>query len=242
MIMSKRRTKIIFKKVRDANLKYKMINHGDHLAVGLSGGKDSFTMLYFLHLVKKYTPLDFKIFPVYIDLGWENDLNPLVDFCNSLGMTLFIEKTGIAEVVFEHRQEKNPCSLCSHLRRGALNRVAKGLSCNKVALGHHLDDVVITLLMSIIYEGRFNVFKPVTYLDRMDITIIRPLVYVEEVDIRLFADSLNIVPVKNPCPVDGLTKRDQLQPLLEFIEKQYPGAKRKFLSSIENANSQSFWL
>ncbi len=240
--MSRRRREIIFKKIRDANLKYNMVENGDHVAAGLSGGKDSFTMLYFLELLKKYTPLNFQISPVYIDLGWETDITSLLDFCSSLGLSLQIEKTSIGQIVFEHRKEKNPCSLCSNLRRGALNRVAKGLSCNKVALGHHLDDAVITLLMSIIYEGRFNVFKPITYLDRMDITVIRPLIYVEESDIKLFSSSLNIVPVKNPCPVDGFTKRDELRSLLEYIESQYPGAKKKFLSSIENANPESFWI
>ena len=240
--MSKRRIKIIFKKIRNANLKYRMIIDGDHLAVGVSGGKDSLIMLYFLHLLRKYTPLDFKISPIYIDLGWKTDIGQLGDFCNSLNLSLSVENTKIGEIVFQRRQEDNPCALCAHLRRGALNRVAKDLSCNKVALGHHLDDAVVTLLMSIIYEGRFNVFKPVTYLDRIDITIIRPLIYVEETDISLLANSLNIRTIENPCPVDGFTKRDKLKPLLESIEGQYPGAKRKFLSSIENANPQSFWI
>lgn len=240
--MSKRRIKIIFKKIRNANLKYRMIIDGDHLAVGVSGGKDSLIMLYFLHLLRKYTPLDFKISPIYIDLGWKTDIGQLGDFCNSLNLSLSVENTKIGEIVFQRRQEDNPCALCAHLRRGALNRVAKDLSCNKVALGHHLDDAVVTLLMSIIYEGRFNVFKPVTYLDRIDITIIRPLIYVEETDISLLANSLNIRTIENPCPVDGFTKRDKLKPLLESIEVQYPGAKRKFLSSIENANPQSFWV
>ena len=131
--MSNRRIKIIFRKVRDANLKYHLIENGDRVAVGLSGGKDSFTMLYFLDLLQKHTPLLFEIVPIYVDLGWENEIDSLEDFCTSLGMELIVEKTNIGRVVFETRKEQNPCSLCSNLRRGAMNRVAKRYNCNKVA-------------------------------------------------------------------------------------------------------------
>ncbi|MDD2620649.1 MAG: ATP-binding protein [Syntrophomonadaceae bacterium] len=239
--MSKRLIKQIFRKVRDANLKYHLVEDGDKVAAALSGGKDSFTMLYFLQMLQKYTPLKFEILPIYIDLGWQNDINAMDDFCKSLGMSLIIEPTNIGQVVFDCRHEKNPCSLCSNLRRGAINRLSKNLNCNKAALGHHMDDAVNTLFLSMIYEGRFNVFKPKTYLDRMDITFIRPLIYVEETQIRQFVATLEIKPVKNRCPADGKTKRTEISKLLEQIEITFPGARKKFLSSIENIGPDSFW-
>ncbi|MGI5911810.1 MAG: tRNA lysidine(34) synthetase [Syntrophomonadaceae bacterium] len=239
--MSKRRIRIIFKKVRNANLNYKLIENGDRIAVALSGGKDSFTMLYFLNLLKKYTPLCFDMVPIYIDLGWENDTKPLVDFCKTLNLELIIEQTNIGHVVFTNRQEKNPCSLCSNLRRGALNRVAKLHNCNKLALGHHLDDVVHTLFMSILYESRFNVFKPSTYLSRMEITMIRPLIYVEERDILLFVESMGFNTVINRCPADGQTKRHKVAEILDKIEESHPGARQRILSSLENVGPDCFW-
>lgn len=239
--MSKRLIKHIFRKVRDANLKYRLVEDGDTIAAALSGGKDSFTMLYFLLMLQKYTPLKFELLPLYMDLGWENDVRAMEEFCNSHGLSLIIEKTNIGQVVFESRQEKNPCSLCSNLRRGAINRLGKSLGCNKIALGHHMDDVVNTLFLSMLFEGRFNVFKPKTYLDRMDITFVRPLIYVAEAEVRQFVDSLEIKPVKNRCPADGQTKRTEISQLLGQIESSYPGARQKFLSSIENVGPDSFW-
>ena len=239
--MSNRRIKIIFKKVRDANLNYHLIENGDRVAVGLSGGKDSFTMLYFLDLLQKHTPLLFEIVPIYIDLGWENEIDSLEDFCTSLGMDLIVEKTNIGRVVFETRKEQNPCSLCSNLRRGAMNRVAKRYNCNKVAMGHHLDDAVNTLFMSMLYESRFNVFKPSTYLSRADITMIRPLIYVEERDIRLFVESMELKTVKNRCPADVLTKRHEVAEILDQIETMHPGARRRILASLENIGPDCFW-
>ncbi|PKM77716.1 MAG: tRNA 2-thiocytidine(32) synthetase TtcA [Firmicutes bacterium HGW-Firmicutes-15] len=239
--MSKKLKKSIFRKVRNANLKYQLIEDGDIVAVGLSGGKDSTILLYFLFLLKKYTPLNFSIVPVYLDLGWENDIGELEVFCQSLGLTLITEETHIGYIVFEARQEKNPCSLCSNMRRGALNRVAKAHGCNKVALGHHLDDAVDTLFMSILFESRYHLFKPRTYLDRMDLTVIRPLIYVEEKEIKAMVSILDITPVKNLCPADGYTKRDEIKILLGDIEAKYPGARKNFLSSIENVDAGSFW-
>jgi len=241
MNSSTKKIKSIFKKIQRANLKYRLVNSGDRIAVGLSGGKDSFTLLYFLQLLRRRTPLDFEIYPVYIDLGWENDVSFLRQFCSMQGLSLLIKKTNIKQVVFDIRKEKSPCSLCSHLRRGALNRLAKEHSCNKVALGHHLDDAVNTLFMSILYENRFNVFKPCTYLDRIGLTVIRPLIYVEESDINSFISSEGITPVENKCPVDGYTKRDEVKALVNEIEKRCPGAKNKFLACLENVAPDCFW-
>ncbi|MEN6349212.1 MAG: ATP-binding protein [Syntrophomonas sp.] len=239
--VGKRLNKHIFKKVRNANLKYKLVEDGDRVAVAVSGGKDSFTMLYFLYMLRKYTPLRFELVPIYVDLGWENDMSGMEEFCKRLNLTLIIEKTNIGKVVFEERREKNPCSLCSNLRRGALSRISKEHKCNKVALGHHLNDVVNTMFLSILYESRFNVFKPLTYLDRTDISIIRPLIYVDESQIRQFMDSLDFLPAKNRCPADGLTRRTEVDQLLDTIEKHYPGARKRFLASLENIGPDTFW-
>jgi tRNA(Ile)-lysidine synthase TilS/MesJ len=218
-----------------------MIEDGDRVAVGLSGGKDSTILLYFLSLLKKYTPLNFSIVPIYLDLGWKNDVSDLEAFCQSLDLPLISEQTNIGYVVFEARQEKHPCSLCSNLRRGALNRVAIAHDCNKVALGHHLDDAVDTLFMSMLFESRYHLFKPRTYLDRMDLTVIRPLIYVEEKEIKAMLSYLRINPIKNPCPADGYTKRTEIKELLSDLELRFPGARKNFLKAIENVDSTSFW-
>ncbi len=233
--------KRIFREVRKANSKYHLVEDGDRIAVGLSGGKDSTALLYFLAMLQKFTPLNFSLVPIYLDLGLGTETQGMQALCASLGLPLIIEDTQIAQVVFETRQEKNPCSLCSNLRRGALNRVAKSQNCNKVALGHHADDAVNTVIMSMIFEGRYHLFKPVTYLDRIDITVIRPLIYVAERDIRSFIDSIDFKIAKNPCPADGHTMRDEITELVSDIDKRYPGARQRILTSIENADSDSFW-
>ncbi len=239
--MSNRLTKLMFRQVRNANLKYNLIENGDQVAVGMSGGKDSTVLLFFLQLLQKYTPLLFDIYPIYIDLGWNNEIASLQNLCADYGYSLHVEPTNIGQVVYDIRQEKNPCSLCANLRRGALNNTAKKLGCNKVALGHHLDDVVNTMFLSMLYENRYNIFKPKTYLDRVDITLVRPLIYVEEKNIIKLADYLDIKAVENRCPADGLTKRSEVADLVSLLETQHPGAKKKILASIENINPQSFW-
>lgn len=239
--MSNRRTKLIFGQVRDANLKYKLIENGDRVAVGMSGGKDSVTLLYMLNLLRQYTPLMFDLVPVYIDLGWGNETQPLQEFCRQIGMDLVIHNTNIGQIVFQVKEERHPCSLCANMRRGALHRISKELGCNKVALGHHLDDVVTTLLMSILYEGRYQVFTPKTWLSRADITVIRPLIYVEERDIKLLVESLKLPVIKNRCPADGATKRTEVAEFLNILEEQFPGARRHFLSAIEKVGPSAFW-
>lgn len=240
-MMNKGISRRIFRDVRRANLKYKMVADGDRIAVGLSGGKDSTALLYLLSMLQKYTPLNFTLVPIYLDLGLDNDVTGLLETCNELKLPLLIEKTNIATVVFDVRQEKNPCSLCSNLRRGALNRVAKSQQCNKVALGHHADDAIDTLFLSMIFEGRYHLFKPLTYLDRIDITVIRPMILVAEKDISNFCSAIGFQAVENRCSVDGYTKREEIKTLLADIEIRYPGARRRILGSIENVDANSFW-
>jgi tRNA(Ile)-lysidine synthase TilS/MesJ len=239
--MQNRRTKVVFKQLRDANLNYNLIENHDRVAVGISGGKDSLVMLYLLQLLKKYTPLDFSLHPIFLDMGWNSDTAAIQDYCQNLGTQLHIERSNINQVVFDYRQEKNPCALCSHLRRGALNRTAKSLGCNKLALGHHADDVVNTLFISLLFEGHYNVFKPSTYLDRIDLTVIRPMIYISERNIILLGQSIKIPVMKKSCPADGNTKRAEVASLLEEIETKFPGARRKILGSIENVNRECFW-
>ena len=198
-------------------------------------------MLYFLTLLQKYTPLQFKLIPIYVDLGWGNDPSIIQNFCLEMGLDLHIEPTNIGQIVFDIRQESNPCSLCANLRRGALNSCAKRLGCNKVALGHHLDDVADTLFLSILYEQRFHVFKPCTYLDRIDITVIRPLIYVAEKDIISCAEEYELPVMENRCPADGTTRRNEINQLLNSIEQQHPGLRRKIVRSLENTHADSLW-
>lgn len=239
---TKKLDKRIFGKIRNANLKYNLIENGDRVAVGVSGGKDSMALLYYLSLLKRYTPLDFDIIPIYLDLGWNNKLNSLEQFCRRLDLQLRIKTTHIGTIVFEVRNEKSPCSLCSNMRRGALNRTAKEANCNKVALGHHMDDVVNTLMMSILYEGRYHVFKPKTYLDRIDLHVIRPMIYVSENDIIQFMFENHLEPVKNLCPADGVTKRSEIKAMISKLKILYPDITEKFISSIESVDAGSFWF
>jgi tRNA 2-thiocytidine biosynthesis protein TtcA len=239
--VSKKRVKYIFRKIRQANLAYNLIESGDRVAAGLSGGKDSLTLLYFLRLLQKYTPLEFTIYPMYIDLGFGNNIEALKSYCRDLGMPLVVRRTNISRIVFEERKETNPCSLCSNLRNGALNRLAKEYSCNKVALAHHADDAVVTLFMSMIFAGQYRIFKPKTYLDRIDITSIRPLIYVHESEIISFVDSMGFTIVKNLCPQNYCSKRREVGLLLKELESRFPGARSNILSSLENIDRNSFW-
>lgn len=200
---------------------YKMIEEGDSIAIGVSGGKDSLSMLYIMSELVKFYPKKFRIVPIMLDLGFKGvDITQLVKYCDDLGYPLNIVKTDIKEVVFDIRKETNPCSLCAKMRRGSLHDTAKKLGCNKVALGHHFDDAVETYMMSLFYEGRISCFQPVTYLDRMDITLIRPMLYTYEKKLINFAKNNELPVVANPCTANGNTKRQEIKELLEKLEKE----------------------
>ena len=191
---------------------YSMIEKGDKVAVGLSGGKDSLALLTALKAFQKFEGEDFELIAITIDQtsGKEN-FEGLKDFCKTLEVPLFIEKTDIFDVVFNVRKEKNPCSLCAKMRRGTLNSTAKKLGCNKVALAHHCDDLMETFFLSLIYEGRLSTFSPVTYLSNVDITAIRPLIYVDEKDIISATAKMPIL--KNICPANHKTQREEIKKL-----------------------------
>ncbi len=212
---------------------YDMIEEGDRIAIGISGGKDSLTLLYALHGLKRFYPKKFEIEAITIDLGYPNfDLHEIQDLCEHLEVPYSIIKTEIADIVFNIRKEENPCSLCAKMRKGALNEAIKAHGCNKVAYAHHKDDVVETMLMSLIYEGRFHSFSPRTYLDRMDLTVIRPLMYVTEMDVIGFKNKYALPVAKSPCPVDGFTKREYAKNLVKQLEAENPGAKERMFTAI----------
>ena len=216
---------------------YHMIEEGDKIAVGISGGKDSLALLYALSGLRRFYPKHFDLEAITVDLGYDNfDLTDIKKLCDELNVNYTIVKTDIGHIIFEDRKEKNPCSLCSKMRKGAFNQKAKELGCNKLAYGHHRDDLVETMLLSLIFEGHFYSFSPMTYLDRMDITLIRPLLYVEEDDIIGFQHKYNLPVSKNPCPADGVTKREYAKNLAKQLNRDHPGAIDRMFSAIINGN------
>lgn len=226
---------------RKAVDEYQMIEEGDKIAVGISGGKDSLTLLYALHGLMRFYPKHFTIEAVTVDLGHPDfDTEPLRALCEELNVPYTVVPTQIAQIIFDERKEGNPCSLCAKMRKGALNEAVKALGCNKVAYAHHKDDVVETMLLSLIFEGRFHSFSPKTYLDRMDLTVIRPMMYVDEADVIGFQHKYNLPVAKSPCPVDGYTKRQYAKDLLRSLCQEHPGTKERMFTAILNGNLQGW--
>ena len=217
-----------------------MIQEGDHIAVGISGGKDSLTLLYALHGLKRFYPNKFELSAITVDLGYEEfDLDPVHELCQELGVPYKVVKTDIAHILFEERKESNPCSLCAKMRKGALNDAVKEMGCNKVAYAHHKDDIIETMLLSLIFEGRFHSFSPKTYLDRMDLTVIRPIMFVDEADVIGFK-KYNLPVVKSKCPVDGYTKRQYAKELVRQLNTEHPGAKNRMFTAILNGDIEGW--
>ena len=214
---------------RKAVDEYDMIQEGDHIAVGISGGKDSLTLLYALHGLRRFYPKKFELSAITVDLGFEGfDLSPIQSLCSEMQVPYKIVKSEIYDILFNIRKESNPCSLCAKMRKGALNQAIKEMGCNKVAYAHHKDDIIETMLLSLIFEGRFHSFSPRTYLDRMDLTVIRPLMFVDEMDVIGFKNKYDLPVVKSKCPVDGYTKRQYAKELLRQLNTDHPGAMRSF--------------
>jgi len=216
---------------------YKQINEGDKIAVGISGGKDSLTLLYALAGLRRFYPEKYELCAITVDLGFENfNTSKIARLCEKLEVPYTVVDSEIYNIVFNERKESNPCSLCSKMRKGSLNEAIKKLGCNKVAYGHHKDDIVETMLMSLIFEGRFHTFKPVTYLDRTQITAIRPLLYVEEADIIGFANKMDLPVLGKKCPADGYTKREYVKDLLKQLNHENPGVKDRMFTAIVRSN------
>ncbi len=216
---------------------YKMIEDGDKIAIGISGGKDSLTLLYALHGLQRFYPKKFEIIAITVDLGLGiQKLDEIKSLCDSMNVDYYIVDTEIGKIIFNDRKETNPCSLCAKMRKGALNEKALELGCNKIAYAHHRDDIIETMLLSLIYEGRFHSFSPYTYLDRTGLTVIRPLMYIEESDIIGFVNKMSMPIAKNPCPVDGHTKREYVKNLIRQINMENHGVKDRFFRAIINGN------
>lgn len=223
--------KKIIGEISRACKKYSLIEDGDKIAVGLSGGKDSLVLLYALSEYQKHSKEKFQLIAITIDqTNGQTNFQPLLDFCKKIGIELTIVSSQIFDVVFNVRKEKNPCSLCAKMRRGALNGEAKKLGCNKVALAHHCDDLIETFFLSLIYEGRLSTFKPKTYLSNVDITAIRPLIFTSEKSI--INSSKNLPIIKNICPANHKTKREEIKLFLQETEKKFPKFKEKALNAI----------
>ncbi len=212
---------------------FQMIAPKDHIAVGISGGKDSLTLLYALHGLKRFYPIPFSLTAITVNLGFPDfDLGPIRSLCHQMEIPYLVVDTDIYEIIFQVRKESNPCALCAKMRKGALNQAIKNAGCNKVAYAHHKDDVVETMLLSLLYEGRFHSFAPVTYLDRMDLTVIRPLLYVNEADVIGFQHKYQLPVCKSPCPADGHTRREYAKHLLRQLNQDAPGAKERMFRAI----------
>ena len=212
--------------------KYNLIVDGDVIAVSCSGGKDSITLAVALNAIKRFYTHHFDIKVVSIDLGFNNvKYEDLERFFDELDIEFHIVKTDIGDIVFKIRNESNPCALCSKMRKGAINPYAKKLGCNKIALGHNKDDLIETMLMSLIYEGRINTFKPISYLDRTDITVIRPLLFIDECDVQGFANSYPLPVIKSKCPADGNTKREYAKNLMMKLDYENKGAKKSLFNA-----------
>lgn len=214
---------------------YQLIESGDKIAIGISGGKDSLTLLHGMKALQRFYPKKFELMAVTVDLGFENfDLTLISKLCEELHVPYEIVKTDIGKIIFEERKESNPCSLCAKMRKGALNKAIKGYGCNKVAYAHHKDDIIETMLMSLLFEGRFHSFSPKTYLDRMDLTVIRPMIYVAEADVIGFKKQYNLPVAKSPCPIDGYTKREYAKNLVKQLNKDHPGSRERMYTAVSN--------
>jgi len=215
---------------------YDLIREGDRIAVGLSGGKDSYALLYGLRRLQKFFPARFGLTAVSIDLGFGMDYSPAASFCEELGVPFHLEKTQIAGIVFSGQCTENPCSFCANMRRGALTAAAEALGCNKLALGHHRDDALSTLMLSLLYEGRFYSFSPYTAYEDRNIDVIRPMLLVPEGALKSFAEEKHFPVLENLCPRDHVTKRAEMNDLIFSLSKTYPDIKDRLFHALAHSD------
>lgn len=224
----------ILSHMRKAIEEYHMIEENDKIAVCLSGGKDSITMLHAFKALQRFYPKKFEISAISIDPGFEFfNTKLLQEICNEVEVPLFIEESHTKEIVFDIRKEKNPCSLCANLRRGIINSVAIREGCNKIALGHNQDDVLETFLLNLFYTGSINTFAPTTYMDRSNITLIRPLIYAAEKDTKRFIKKNNISVMPKACPMDGTSKREDMKKMIFTMQKDIPMIRANLFGAIK---------
>lgn len=226
--------------LRQCIQQYNMIENGDRIAVGLSGGKDSLTLLYGMKHLQRFYPKPFDLVAIYVDLGIPTPNNTVVsektlsDYCTELNVPFYSVHTDIYQITFEERKEKNPCSLCAKMRKGALNDKALQLNCNKIAYAHHKDDFIETSLMSLLFEGHYYCFPPVTHLDRTGLTVIRPMFYIDEKEVTGFAKRHKLPVITNPCPADGVTKRQEVKEFIEKSTAQFPDIRKNLYAALLN--------
>lgn len=212
---------------------YSMINENDVIAVGVSGGKDSLALLCAMANLQKFYPKHFELHALTVDMGNGVDYSEIAELCNRLDVQYTVKHTEISKIIFDYRQEKNPCALCAKMRRGALHDMMTDLGVNKIALGHHFDDAVETFLLSLFYEGRISCFQPVTYMSRKGVTQIRPMLYVGEGTIQSLAERYKLPVAKSNCPMDGESKREEVKMLIKSLSKQYSDLKSKIFGAMQ---------
>lgn len=240
--------KRILSYVRRAVDDYNMIEEGDRVAVGVSAGKDSLTLLAALASLRRFYPKKFELVAITVDMGFPPsegseqpaDFSEVRGFCEKLDVPYHVIPSEIYKIIFEIRKEKNPCSLCAKMRRGALHNAAKALGCNRVALGHHFDDAVETFMLNLFYEGRIGCFSPVSYLSRSDLYLIRPMIYLPEKDIRYFTSHTDLPVVKSTCPADGNTEREEMKKLLASLDRQHKGLRYRIFGAMQRGEIDGF--
>ena len=220
---------------------YGMIEDGDRIGVGVSAGKDSLTLLIALAELRRFYPKKFELVAITVDMGFEGmDFSPIAELCRELDVPFVTVPTQISRVVFDIRKEKNPCGLCAKMRRGALHDECKRQRCNKLALGHHFDDVVETFMLNLFYEGRLGSFSPVTYLSRKDLTMIRPMIYAQEKDVRYFVNRHPLPIITSPCPADKNTEREAMKQLLTSLERGNKGLRHRIFGALQKAGIDGY--
>lgn len=232
--------------VRRACDDYGMIEEGDKIAVGVSGGKDSLTLLEVLAALRVFYPKKFDIVAITVDMNFEGanlgtqDFSEIAEFARRLHVEYKVAKTDIAKIIFDVRKEANPCSLCAKMRRGSLHAAAIEAGCNKVALGHHFDDTVETFMMNLFFEGRLGCYSPISYLSRRDITLIRPMIYATEADVEYFVRKRRLPVLVSPCPEDHATERENMKKLLASLERENKGVKHRIFHALCEGNIDGF--
>lgn len=227
---------MLMSRMRAAMQKYDMINEGDKIAVGVSGGKDSLALLYALAELRRFYPVKYDITALSVDPRFNNedgDFSEIETLCKELQVEYIIKRTELAHIIFETRKEKNPCSLCARMRRGILHDMAKEAGCNKLALGHHMDDAAETFMMNLLSGGTAESFRPVTYLSRKDMYVIRPMIFATEKEVSSAARKQELPVVKSRCPNDKESERENIKNLLLSLEKTYPAVKEKIIGALQ---------
>lgn len=230
---------ILMSRMRAAMERYDMIAPGDRVAVGVSGGKDSLALLKGLAELRRFYPAPFEVVALTADPGFfgkEADYSAVQELCDELGVEYIIRRTELYKVIFETRKESNPCSLCARMRRGILHDMTKAAGCNKLALGHHMDDAAETFMMNLLSGGTIGSFRPVTYLSRKDLTVIRPMIFATEKEVAAAARRENLPVVKSPCPMDKTSERQKVKELIAALEKDYPNLRGKITGAMQRGN------